>query len=225
MHIEKKTASLLIYIRVSEFSFFAVFLPPPRCAEPFIISLAALYSVTPLRGWEIAFPLVDECGRRVYIQSKSRHIRGGKKQNRQWTARFRLESYQSLSGHNPTSATCYLPYTPRSIRPAFELPLEFAPLPGQDHNGNPSIRHRYPVECFTSPREQRAWVFRLYICVFCVWLTRKLHGWDFDPRVFSRGSVSSVEDLKNLDISCNNCSNAIREINDVSVIAKQNLLI
>jgi len=48
-------------------------------------------------------------GADAVAQSKSRaYIRGGEKQNRQWTARFRLESYQSLSGHNPTSALAAL---------------------------------------------------------------------------------------------------------------------
>lgn len=71
-----QNASLLIYIRRKVFIFHRF---PSYRREPFIISPAALYSaVTLFRGWEIAFPLVDECSRWYTIEVA--HIRGGKKQ-------------------------------------------------------------------------------------------------------------------------------------------------
>lgn len=56
------------------------------------------------------------------VHNRSRAYKRRQKANRQWTARFRLESYQSLSGHNPTSATCYLLYAPGYRDPPFVAP-------------------------------------------------------------------------------------------------------
>jgi len=108
-----------------------------------------LYSaVTLFRGWEIAFPLRGWM--QPVVHNRSRVYKRRQKANRQWTARFRLESYQSLSGHNPTSATCYLFYAPGYRDSPFVAPW-------LDHNGDPSIRHQYPWSTYT----RATWTFLL----------------------------------------------------------------
>lgn len=107
------------FIFVAELSSFAVFLP--TAGAPFIISPAALYSaVTPLRGWEIAFPLVDECSRWYTIEVA--HIRGGKKQTDNGPRDFDSNRINRCRGNNPTSATCYLLYAPGYQDPPFVAP-------------------------------------------------------------------------------------------------------
>lgn len=167
----------------------------------------ALYfaDVTPLRGWEITSPLVDECGCWVGIQSKSRHIRGGKKQNRQWTARF-LESYQSLSEHNSTSATCYLLYA-RSIRPS-SSPFRCPQLITMEI-------HRYAIDTrgiLTSVEAMCVNVFiaRLFACDIHD-LRENRAGEISVFMFFNRVSIEETRDLYK-DFNCS--SQCIREIND-----------
>lgn len=106
VHIKRVLADLYS----SGFSFFTVFL---FTGASFIILPAVLYRRYPVtrmrnrlstRGWM-----------QLVVHNRSRAYKRRWKANRQWTAIFRLESYQSLSGYNPTSsATCYLLHARRS---------------------------------------------------------------------------------------------------------------
>lgn len=114
-----------------------------------------------LRGWEIVFPLVDEWW--CTIEVARMYIRGGEKQNRQCTARFRLESYQSQSGVQSYhgDGTCYLLYAP-GYRGCFPPSLPLA-----HHNGVPSMRHRYPWSTYIHASIS-------IVCLFALFNTRAL---------------------------------------------------
>jgi len=137
-----QNASLLIYIRRRVFIFHRF---PSYRGAPFIISPAALYSaVTPLRGWEIAFPLVDECSRYTI---EVVHIRGGKKQTDNGPRDFDSNRINRCRGTilPQRRVTC-------STRQAIGIPLSL-PL-GWSQWGSidtPSI----PME-YLHPREQHA---------------------------------------------------------------------
>lgn len=115
-----QNAFSLIYIRRRVFLLHHARFPSYRGA-PFIISPAALYSaVTPLRGWEIAFPLVDECSRWYTIEVA--HIRGGKKQTDNGPRDFDSNRINRCRGTilPQRRVTC-------STRQAIEIPLSLLP--------------------------------------------------------------------------------------------------
>lgn len=93
------------------------------------------------------------------VHNRSRAYKRRRKANRQWTARrFRLESYQSLSGHNSASATCYLP-----LRAGLSRGPPFVASP-TDHNGDSSIRRRYPWSTYAHAGNVCE-CFLLYVCL------------------------------------------------------------
>lgn len=95
------------------------------------------------------------------VHNRSRAYKRRQKANRQWTARFRLESYQSLSGHNPTSATCYLLYALGYRDPPFVAPWLIT-------IGDPwgSIRHRYPWSTYIHASNMRERFYCMSLCVY-----------------------------------------------------------
>jgi len=135
-----QNAFLLIYIRRKVFLLRHF---PSYRGVPFITSPVALYSaVTPLRGWEIAFPLVDECSRWYTIEVA--HIRGGKKQTDNGPRDFDSNRINRCRGTilPQRRVTC-------STRQAIDIPLSL--LPGWSQWGSidmPSI----PMVYFTSTR-------------------------------------------------------------------------
>lgn len=140
----------------SWFSFFTVFLPIPRVpVRPLLLFRRSYctstgYPVTRMRNRLSTRGWMARAARWYTIEVVHIRARRKKKANRQWYARFRLESYQSLSWHNSTSVTCYLPalyiynYTTRSwlyrdIIPSLSLSLS-------DHNGGSIDTPSIPVE-------------------------------------------------------------------------------
>lgn len=149
------TKRILADLYSSESFYFSPFSFLPRSALYYFVGCIVLrrYPVTRMRN-----RLSTRGWMQPVVHNRSRAYKRRQKANRQWTARFRLESYQSLSGHNPTSATCYLLYALGYRDPPFIAPWLIT-------IGDPSIRHRYPWSTYIHASNVRERFYCMPLCL------------------------------------------------------------
>lgn len=126
------------------------------------------------------------------IQSKSRHIRGGKKQKAKPTMDREISSrIVSIAVGAQSNLSDMLPAL-REVYWTVEFPLS---LPPADHNRNPLIRHRYPWNTYIHASNVRERSYCACLHVMCARFTRKQSGWDFSLHVFQQDQVSKSQEM------------------------------